>query len=69
MRDRLPECENGSDGRGDGYGPAVASGAMVIAHETWFIQNAPGTDWDFAGQTATLVLLGFAVLATVLSGS
>ena len=38
---------------------------MLIAHETWFVPNAPGTEWAFAGQTATLVLLGGAVLATL----
>ena len=37
----------------------------VLAHETWFGPDAFPTDWAFAAQTLTLVLLGAAVLVTV----
>jgi hypothetical protein len=37
----------------------------VFAHETWFGPDAFPTDWGFAAQTLTLVLLAGAVLVTV----
>ena len=37
----------------------------VFAHETWFGPDAFPTDWAFAAQTLTLVLLGAAVLITL----
>jgi hypothetical protein len=36
----------------------------VFAHETWFTSGGH-TDWGFAGETATLILLALAVVATV----
>jgi hypothetical protein len=39
---------------------------MPFAHERWFEFGDYPTDWGFAGETLTLVLLGGAVLATVL---
>jgi hypothetical protein len=36
----------------------------VVAHETWFGPDTFPTDWAFAAQTLTLVLLGAAVLVT-----
>jgi hypothetical protein len=36
----------------------------VLAHQTWF-ESGGGSDWSFAGETATLVLLGLAVVATI----
>ena len=40
---------------------------IPIAHETWFVPDYErfGLDWDFAGQQATLALLGAAVAVTV----
>src|SRR5215216_1449300 len=37
----------------------------VLAHETWFGPDAFPTDWAFAAQTLTLVLLGAAVALTL----
>ena len=37
----------------------------VLAHETWFGPDAFPTDWSFAAQTLTLVLLAAAVLVTI----
>src|SRR5215207_6408710 len=37
----------------------------VFAHETWFGPDAFPTDWAFAAQTLTLVLLGAAVALTL----
>jgi hypothetical protein len=39
---------------------------MVFAHERWFEFGDYASDWGFAGETLTLVLLGCAVLVTVL---
>ena len=39
---------------------------MVFAHERWFEFGDYPTDWGFAGETLTLVLLGCALLVTVL---
>ena len=40
---------------------------LPIAHETWFENPAPfPSDWGFATETATLLLLGGALLLTVL---
>jgi hypothetical protein len=39
---------------------------MLFAHERWFESGGYPTDWGFAGETLTLVLLGCALLATVL---
>ena len=36
----------------------------LIAHETWFVGEPP-MDWSFAFQTATLVLLGLALVVTL----
>jgi hypothetical protein len=36
-----------------------------LAHEMWFKHGAYPMDWSFAGQTATVVLLAAAVLATL----
>lgn len=38
---------------------------LPLAHETWFTDDAFPTDWAFAGQTATVVLLAVAVLVTL----
>jgi hypothetical protein len=37
----------------------------VLAHERWFEFRAHATDWGFAGETATLLLLGAAVVLTL----
>jgi hypothetical protein len=37
---------------------------VVFAHETWF-ESGGRTDWGFAGETETLVLLGLALVAAV----
>jgi hypothetical protein len=40
---------------------------LPIGHETWFENPAPfESDWGFAGETSTLLLLGGALLVTVL---
>ncbi len=39
---------------------------IPFAHETWFGPDAFPTDWTFAAQTLTLILLAGAVLATLL---
>jgi hypothetical protein len=39
---------------------------LPLAHETWFDRGSYPTDWGFAGETLTLVLLAGAVLVTVL---
>ena len=39
--------------------------ALPFAHETWFQDGFRDLDWSFAGQTATLALLGVAVALTV----
>ena len=39
---------------------------MVFAHERWFEFGDHPSDWGFAGETLTLVLLGCAVLVTLL---
>ena len=39
---------------------------MLFAHERWFEFGDYPTDWGFAGETLTLVLLGCALLVTVL---
>jgi hypothetical protein len=36
----------------------------VLAHETWF-ESGGRTDWGFAGETATLILLALALVATI----
>src|SRR3712207_2771779 len=36
----------------------------VFAHETWFADGGR-TDWGFAGETETLILLALALIATV----
>jgi len=38
---------------------------LPLAHETWFTDDAFPTDWAFAGQTATLILLAAAVAVTI----
>ena len=38
---------------------------MIVAHETWFEAGHRDLDWSFAGETATLLLLGGAVLVTL----
>ena len=38
---------------------------LPLAHETWFTDDAFAPDWAFAGQTATLVLLGLALALTL----
>jgi hypothetical protein len=39
---------------------------LPIAHQTWFIDPAPhSSDWGFAGESTTLVLLGGALLLTI----
>jgi hypothetical protein len=38
---------------------------VPFAHERWFEHEIPGSDWGFAGETLTLVLLAAAVLVTV----
>ena len=38
---------------------------LPLAHETWFEHDAFGPDWAFAGQTATLVLLGLGLVAMI----
>lgn len=40
--------------------------ALPLAHETWFEKDRYPTDWGFAGETTTLLLLGAAVLVTVI---
>ena len=39
---------------------------MLFAHERWFEFGGYPSDWGFAGETLTLVLLGAAVLVTLL---
>jgi hypothetical protein len=39
--------------------------AMTFAHETWFGPDSFPTDWAFAAQTVTLILLGAAVALTL----
>jgi hypothetical protein len=39
---------------------------VTLAHETWFEAGHRALDWGFAGETATLVLLGAALLVTLL---
>jgi hypothetical protein len=39
---------------------------LPFAHETWFDRGSYPTDWGFAGETLTLVLLAGAVALTVL---
>jgi hypothetical protein len=39
--------------------------SIPFAHETWFGPDAFPTDWAFAAQTLTLVLLGAALLVTL----
>jgi len=39
---------------------------MIFAHETWFEAGHRDLDWSFAGETTTLLLLGGAVLVTLL---
>jgi hypothetical protein len=36
----------------------------VVAHETWF-ESGGRTDWGFAGETETLILLALALVATI----
>jgi len=38
----------------------------VLAHETWFERGEYPTDWGFAGETTTLLLLAGAVIVTLL---
>jgi hypothetical protein len=38
----------------------------VFAHETWFTHGPFPTDWSFAGETLSLVLLGAALAVTML---
>lgn len=38
----------------------------TIAHETWFVVDDVGADWGFVTETATLLMLGGAVLLTLL---
>lgn len=38
---------------------------MVLAHETWFVDRIPASDWGFAAQASTLVLLASALLVTL----
>src|SRR5215203_1729947 len=40
--------------------------SLPLAHETWFQGGHRALDWSFAGETATLLLLGGAVLVTLL---
>ena len=39
---------------------------LPFAHETWFEEGHRSLDWSFAGQTATLALLGVALAVTLL---
>ena len=39
--------------------------ALPLAHETWFEQDRYPTDWGFAGETTTLLLLAAAVAITI----
>jgi hypothetical protein len=39
--------------------------SLPLAHETWFVGNHFPTDWGFAGETSTLVILLLAVVATI----
>jgi hypothetical protein len=43
----------------------VTPSALPLAHETWFEEDRYPADWGFTGETTTLVLLGAAVLVTV----
>lgn len=38
---------------------------MVLAHETWFVDRIPASDWGFAAQASTLVLLASALLVAL----
>ena len=38
---------------------------LPLAHETWFEDGTFPTDWSFAGETLTVVLLALAVLVTL----
>jgi hypothetical protein len=38
---------------------------LPLAHETWFLHDKTQYDWSFLTQTATLVLLALALLATI----
>jgi len=38
---------------------------MILAHETWFLDDEGGYDWAFLTEGATLALLGAALLVTV----
>jgi hypothetical protein len=38
---------------------------LPFAHETWFEEGHRALDWSFTGQTATLALLGVAVVLTL----
>jgi hypothetical protein len=40
--------------------------SLPLAHETWFEGGHRPLDWSFAGETATLLLLGGALLVTLL---
>ena len=37
----------------------------MLAHETWFVDGIPASDWGFAAQAATLVLLASALLVAL----
>ena len=37
----------------------------MLAHETWFVDRIPASDWGFAAQAATLVLLASALLVAL----
>jgi hypothetical protein len=39
---------------------------LPLAHETWFETDRYPSDWGFAGETTTLLLLGAAVLVTAI---
>jgi len=38
---------------------------MILAHETWFLEDAGGYDWSFLTEGTTLALLGAALLVTL----
>lgn len=43
----------------------MAAPFTPIAHETWFVRDDVPSDWGFAGETLTLVLLAAALVITV----
>ena len=44
----------------------LAMGSPALAHELWFVEDAPASDWSFATEPATLALLAGALALTLL---